>query len=246
MDVVGFLHGSDKRKRKRRHEGYRFCVGKCVHGLDCRSKLASTRRPQFGCRRCPRPRLESKSKSKSKEQTKRTDRSTQTTAVRAHYSVETPSPKAEWTHAVRMVISTDSTRTRKPTKALRIQSTGLRHRANMGLGDGKVAIVVEFEAHEGRLEELRAALVEHARCVSDDGARLRPPSAIYPPINRCWTLTSIHVMSCRLCRQLEPGCLRFEGACAWWVDGSNDWMDDSGFDRLNGFHNTLTNQSSRP
>lgn len=103
MDVVGFLHGSDKRKRKRRHEGYRFCVGKCVHGLDCRSKLASTRRPQFGCRRCPRPRLESKSKSKSKEQTKRTDRSTQTTAVRAHYSVGTPSPKAEWAHAVRVV-----------------------------------------------------------------------------------------------------------------------------------------------
>ena len=33
MDVVGFLHGSDKRKEKRRHEGYRFCVGKCVHGL---------------------------------------------------------------------------------------------------------------------------------------------------------------------------------------------------------------------
>jgi hypothetical protein len=33
----------------------------------------------------------------------------------------------------------------------------------MALGDGKVAIVVEFEAHEGKLEELRAALVEHAR-----------------------------------------------------------------------------------
>lgn len=39
----------------------------------------------------------------------------------------------------------------------------------MGLGDGRVAIVVEFEAHAGKLEELRAALVEHARWVGACG-----------------------------------------------------------------------------
>lgn len=38
-----------------------------------------------------------------------------------------------------------------------------RRSTAMGLGEGKVAIVVEFEAQEGKLKELRAALIVHAR-----------------------------------------------------------------------------------